>query len=244
MSGAFWPPLDRRVIESEDIDDPALDRDRLHGALGGLTTINALSRSAEILWPPIRRLARELKSDRLRVLDIATGAGDVPIRLWRKARRAGLALEIHGIDVSEPVLEYARRRAAKAGAPLAFRRLNVVEGPLPAGYDVITSSLFLHHLSDEAAGKLLRSMAAAAEHLVLVNDLRRSRWGLALAHFAGHVLTRSPVVRLDAVRSVRAALTLGEARELAAEAGLQGIELARHWPCRYLLSWRRRGIQA
>jgi 2-polyprenyl-3-methyl-5-hydroxy-6-metoxy-1,4-benzoquinol methylase len=240
LFGTYWPPLDRRVIEPEDIDDPALDRDRLHGALGGLTTINALSRSAEILWPPIRRLAQELKQDRLRMLDIATGAGDVPIRLWRKARRAGLTLEIHGVDVSEPALDFARHKADEASAPLSFSRLKVLDDPLPEGYDVIASSLFLHHLPDPAARELLRSMAAAAEHLVLVNDLRRSRWGLALAYFAGHVLTRSPVVRLDAVRSVRAALTLTEVRELAAAAGLQGIKLGRRWPCRYLLSWRRR----
>ena len=62
---------------------------------------------------------------------------------------------------------------------------------------------------------------------------------LALAHFAGRVLTRSPVVRLDAVRSVRAALTLAEVRELAAAADMSHISLARKWPCRYLLSWRR-----
>ena len=239
MSTPIWSPLTGRVMEPEDIDDPSLDRDRLHGALGGLTTINALSRSAEILWAPLRRLARELKADRLRILDIATGAGDVPRRLWRKAKRAGLALEIHGVDVSEPVLEYARRNAEAAEAPLSFSRLNVLTEPLPEGYDVITSSLFLHHLPDEAATSLLRSMAAAAGHLVLVNDLRRSRWGLLLAHFAGRALTRSPVVRVDAVRSVRAAFTLAEVRKLAAAAGLKEFQLARRWPCRYLLSWQR-----
>ena len=244
MSTPIWSPLARRVIEAEDIDDPSLDRQRLHGALGGLTTINALSRSAEILWPPIRRLARELAADRLRVLDVATGAGDVPRRLWRKARRAGLMLEVHGVDVSEPVLEYARARAGEANAPLTFSRLDALAEPLPQGYDVITSSLFLHHLPDEAGTGLLRSMAAAARYLVLVNDLRRSRWGLALAYFAGRVLTRSPVVRLDAVRSVRAALTLAEVRELAVAAGLQHIQVARRWPCRYLLLWRRNHIEA
>jgi hypothetical protein len=82
-------------------------------------------------------------------------------------------------------------------------------------------------------------MGGATRHLILVNDLCRSHWGLALAHFAGRVLTRSPVVRVDAVRSVRAAFTLAEVRALAAAAGLQGAQLARRWPARYLLSWQR-----
>jgi hypothetical protein len=82
-------------------------------------------------------------------------------------------------------------------------------------------------------------MADAAERLVLINDLRRHPWGLFLAHFAGNVLSRSPVVRVDAVRSVRAAFTLEEARALAADAGISGAVVSRRWPCRYLLSWRR-----
>jgi len=239
MSVAFWPPLDQRVMEPEDIDDPALAQDRLDGALGGLTTINALSASAQILWRPIARLARELKTTRLRVLDVATGAGDVPRRLWQKGQRAGLALDIVGVDISQRVLDYAAREAEKAAAPLMFRRLDVFEEPIPEGFDVITSSLFLHHLPNEAAVKLLRSLAAAARRLVLVNDLRRCRWGLLLAYAAGRVLTRSPVVRVDAIRSVRAAFTLAEVRHLAAEAGWRDFELVRRWPSRYLLSWRR-----
>ena len=162
----------------------------------------------------------------------------MPIKLWHKARRYGLKLDIHGVDVSEPVLDYARQRADEVAAPLSFSRLNVLNDPLPQGYEVIASSLFLHHLPEAAATELLRAMAASARHLVLVNDLRRSRWGLALAHFAGRVLTRSPVVRLDAVRSVRAALTLAEVRAIAAAAGIHAAEVARRWPCRYLLSWR------
>ena len=107
--------LAHRVREPEDIDDPALDTACLHGALHGLTTINFLSASAGLVWKPIARLARQA-SKRLRVLDIATGAGDVPRGLWRRAQRAGLPLEIHGIDISERAIEFARQRAAACGA--------------------------------------------------------------------------------------------------------------------------------
>ena len=70
--------LAQRQLEPEDMDDPAIATERLHGALTGLTRINFVSNSAGIVWSPIARLARKLNVDRLRVLDIATGAGDVP----------------------------------------------------------------------------------------------------------------------------------------------------------------------
>ena len=238
--GMFWnTALEQRLREPEDIDDPALDTAQLQGALRGLERINLLSASAGMVWQPIRRLARELKTDRLRVLDIATGAGDVPLRLWHKARRSGLTLEIVGLDVSERAVEFATRRAETCGARIEFRKLDVFSESLPTGFDVVTCSLFLHHLDEATARQLLRRMAEAAERLVLVNDLRRQAWGMFLAHFAGNVLSRSPVVRVDAVRSVRAAFTLEEARALAAEAGLSGAIVSSRWPARYLLSWRR-----
>jgi hypothetical protein len=85
----------------------------------------------------------------------------------------------------------------------------------------------------------LRRMADAAGRLVLVNDLCRGATGLALAHLACRLLTRSPVVHTDGPRSVAAAFTPTELAGLAAEAGLTGATVTRHWPCRMLLSWRR-----
>lgn len=233
----------QRICEPEEMDDPALQADLLHGALRGLSTINLLSGSARILWPEIHRLARRLRTDRLRVLDIATGAGDIPLALWHKARRAKLQLEIHGIDISPRTLDFARQRAKAAGASIEFSQRNAVTEDLPTGYDVVMSSLFLHHLDEASAETLLRRMAKASEHLVLINDLRRNPVGLLLAHFAGRALTRSPVVRVDAVRSVRAAYTLPEIRAIADKAGLTGAQLSRRWPCRFLLSWRRPGAK-
>ena len=229
----------RRTLEHEEIDDPNLATDLLHGALRGLATINFVSASAQALWPSLARLAKRLKTDRLRVLDVATGAGDIPLALWRKGQRANLRLEIQGVDLSERSLEFARRRAEASDAKIEFRRLDAVVEEFPTDYDVVVSSLFLHHLEDETARRLLTKMAAAANHLVLVNDLRRHPLGLALAQIAGRVLTRSPVVRVDAVRSVRAAFTMAEARRLAVLAGLEGAVVTRQWPCRYLLCWQR-----
>jgi hypothetical protein len=82
-------------------------------------------------------------------------------------------------------------------------------------------------------------MAAVARHLVLVNDLVRSRGGLIVAAAAARIFTRSPVVWTDAARSVRAAFTASELTELARSAGMHDIRLTRHWFCRMLLEWSR-----
>jgi SAM-dependent methyltransferase len=231
-----WPfDVRRRRREPEVMDQPDLDPRQHRRALRALQRINAVSGSARILWPALRDLARQSP---LRVLDIATGAGDVPLRLWKRARRAELPMHFAGCDQSRTALDYARAQAEHRQADISFFEADALNGPLPGGYDVLTCSLFLHHLEDEQAVDLLRRMARAAERMVLVNDLRRGTDGLLLAYVGSHVLTTSPVVHTDGPLSVRAAFTLPEVRDLARRAGLEGTTVARRWPCRFLLCWK------
>jgi 2-polyprenyl-3-methyl-5-hydroxy-6-metoxy-1,4-benzoquinol methylase len=236
---AILRTISERRLQPEIIDQPDIDAPRLRGALRGLERINWWSGSARILWGPIHQLARECPARPLRILDVATGAGDVPIRLWRKARRAGVALEIAGCDRSAQAIAYARARAREYGAAIHFFTWDALQGNFPGAPDVVMSSLFLHHLEETQAIALLRSMAAAARRMVLINDLQRSRAGFVLAYLGTRVLSASPVVHTDGPRSVEGAFTLAEARDLAQRAGLAGAAVGRRWPCRYLLSWRR-----
>ncbi len=104
---------------------------------------------------------------------------------------------------------------------------------------MVTSSLFLHHLSDDEAVAFLARMAHAARGLVLVQDLRRSSAGLGLAWLATRLFTRSDVVRSDALRSVRAAFTIEEVGGLVRAAGLGRTRIERRYPFRWLMAWER-----
>lgn len=221
------------------MDRPDLDEPSHLRALGGLARINFWSSSAGILWPPIRDLARELRGVPVRILDVAAGAGDVPVRLWRKARRAGVTLAIDGLDISPRAVQYARRHAERRGADVRFLEHDALAKDLPGAYHVVVSSLFLHHLDEAQAVALLGRMARATQRLVLVNDLVRGYTGLVLAHLATRLLTRSRVVHVDGPRSVEGAFTLAEASALAEQAGLKGATIARRWPARFLLTWEK-----
>jgi 2-polyprenyl-3-methyl-5-hydroxy-6-metoxy-1,4-benzoquinol methylase len=229
------PVLPRR-LQPELMDQPGLDPHRHRQALAGLRRVNFWSGSARILWPPLTALARAVAPRPVRLLDLATGGGDVPIRLWHKARRAGLPVVIEGCDVNAVAVEHATGRAKQCGANVRFFTADALQGELPAGYDAVVCSLFLHHLTEDQAVGLLRRMGAAAGRLVLVNDLLRSRVGLLLARIGTHLLSRSEVVHVDGPRSVQGAFTVEEARALAERAGLSGATVERRWPCRFLLT--------
>jgi 2-polyprenyl-3-methyl-5-hydroxy-6-metoxy-1,4-benzoquinol methylase len=229
-------PILRRRMVPEIMDQPDLAPERHHHALGGLARVNAVSRADRTLPRALAKFQDETKSPSLRILDVATGAGDVPVKLAKagESRRWSLS----GCDISPVAIEHAERRAKAAGASVDFFPHNVLTTPLPTGYDVILASLFLHHLTEDEAVALFCSVKGASPRLLLVHDLDRSVLGLLAAGVVTRLLTTSSVVHIDGPRSVRAAYTPGEAVALAARGGLPGATVRRTWPFRWLLAWR------
>jgi SAM-dependent methyltransferase len=234
-----WSMTTSRCRVPELMDDAGLDRGLHASALEGLGRINWVSRSDAILWPELARLAASVGGGPVSVLDLASGGGDVAIALGRRARRAGIDVKIRGCDISDEAVRFATREAQRRGVGVEFRQLDALRDPIPEGFDVLTCSLFLHHLDDAEAILLLERMRAAAGRLVLINDLARTRVGYWLAWAGCRVLSRSPIVRHDGPVSAAAAFSIDEARGLAERAGLEGARITRHWPSRFLLSWSR-----
>ena len=234
----FVPP--NRVLEPELMDQPGLDRREHEHALTSLGRANAVSRTTATLWPAIRSAARAVTGRPLRVLDVACGGGQVTVDLAQRLGRAGIHADVVGCDMSPVALAFARELAAGANEPrLTFVQMDVLRDAWPADFDVVTCSLFLHHLADNDAVTVLGRMKAAARHSVVVSDLVRSDLGFVTAWVGCRLLSRSRVFHVDGARSVRAAFRIGEARALAAEAGLDGAAITRHWPERWLLTWTR-----
>lgn len=217
------------------MDQPDLDTGEHARALRGLRRINLLSRSGAALWARIAAPAPKAPGTPLRVLDVACGGGDNAVTLARRAQRSGRAVAVEGCDISAVAVACAHDLARARGVDVRFFTCDALR-ELPGEYDVVTCSLFLHHLSNEEAVTLLRNMAAAAQRLVLVDDLVRGRAGYLLAWFGCRLLSRSPVVHYDGPVSVAGAFTPEEAVDLARQAGLRNVSATPHWPQRYLLA--------
>lgn len=226
--------MSARQRRPEVMDDPGLDPALHRAALRGLARLNAWSRADAPIWHAIEPV---LRTRPLSLLDIATGSADVPIRLARRARDAGYDLSVAGCDLSPVALDAAGRRAHDDGIDAEFFERDVIRDGIPYDHDIITCSLFLHHLSTEDAERLMRAMASAARTFVVITDLRRTRAGTALAALASRLLTRSPVVHTDAVISARAALTIEELRRTAQTAGMTNASIRPIWPSRMRLLW-------
>ncbi|MEA5390525.1 methyltransferase domain-containing protein [Cyanobium gracile UHCC 0139] len=222
------------------MDQDGIDAAAHEQALQGLRRINAISGAVGCLFTPVQALADALgRGQPLRILDVACGGGDNTIALAERCRRNGLAVQVDGCDRSEQAVAMASRHGAGTSVGSTFFQADVLVDPLPADYDVMVCSLFLHHLEEADAVELLRRLGQSCRHLLLVNDLIRSPLGYGLAWVGCRLLSRSPIVHFDGPVSVQVAFRMDEVGDLAARAGLGGARLRHHWPERFLLSWRR-----
>src|SRR4051812_29896947 len=86
---------------------------------------------------------------RERVIDIGCGCGDTSIEI---ARRVGTAGAVTGVDVSQPMLEVARSRAALANYPhLVFRDGDASAAELPRDQDLLFSRFGVMFFSEPSA---------------------------------------------------------------------------------------------
>ncbi len=232
--------LKQRQRSRELMDDPDLEKSLHVQALRSLARTNSWGATRRHVWRAVTRLAHERGLAQLRVLDVASGAGDLAIWLARTGQRKGLNLDVDGCDISEVAVGFATRRAHDGNCVnVTFFPCDILHESSLDPYDLVMCSLFLHHLDDDRAVTLLTKMARLARHGIIVDDLDRTLAGYLLAWWGARLLTRSPVVHIDGPLSVRAAFTEDEVRRLAGRAGLEEVTITRHWPQRFLLAWEK-----
>jgi ubiquinone/menaquinone biosynthesis C-methylase UbiE len=102
--------------------------------------------------PSIRRKTVELAGIREgeSVLDVGCGTGTLTVAAKRRAGDGA----VRGIDASPEMVQVALDKAARQGVDVDFQVALVEDLPFPdASFDVVLSSLMLHHLPDELKRK-------------------------------------------------------------------------------------------
>ena len=133
------------------------------------------------------------------VLDVGCGTGAVTIPAKMKVGSQGYAV---GIDPDPDMIGIARQKAMKAGLEIDFR-VGVIES-LPFSdetFDVVTSSLMMHHLSDKLRVKglaeLWRTLKPGGR--ILIADMRRPSWSHFSKFFTSVILHHGHVVEFGQI---------------------------------------------
>jgi 2-polyprenyl-3-methyl-5-hydroxy-6-metoxy-1,4-benzoquinol methylase len=213
----------RRLANAEELLDGPLDPSTLRGNLRDLERVNRWLGGRSLSLNAVKGLARGVQH-RTTVLDVGTGAGDIPLYMSRSTAYSDLGLEFEAIDIRPEIVAIARHTVRRHRVKVRLARL---EAEPDGSFDVVHSSLLMHHLDPAQAIATLREMARVARRAVIVNDLDRTRRWLRLARLLARLLSTNRYTRHDAPLSVQRAYRPDELARLAKAAGL--VEVSRLW---------------
>lgn len=221
------------TLGTELLDDPGADPAAVTLSLRNVARANRWFGGAAAVRHGLRRLLRSVAPGRpLTLLDLGTGAGDLPRRATKWARAEGHELRPLGLELSRPAAALARSAGvpcvvASAGAPPLRER----------SVDLVLVSQLAHHFTHDSAVRLFRTCDALARVGVVVADLRRA-WLAPIAFRMGATaLGFDPITVADGVTSIRRGYTSGELRRLLAEAGVRA-RVSRRLGYRLVATWR------
>jgi predicted O-methyltransferase YrrM len=231
--------LTQRRISAEHMDDPAASREQMAEALRFIRLVNRRLGGAGAAVREVARLAATMEPrEMIRIIDIGTGAADIPVAITQWAKQSGRLVHITAVDLHPVTLDLAREHVAEAGCADVISleqgdALKLVDRHEPESCDIAHAGMFMHNFQDIEVITLLRIMDRLTKRGVIWNDLLRGwagRMGVRLMTMGlpGHL-------KHDARVSVEAGFTKREALDLANRAGLANVRVRTHWRLRFAL---------
>lgn len=163
-----------------------------------------------------------------RVIDIGCGCGETSIEIARRVGRTGSVL---GIDVSQPMLSFARTRGAPVDAArLAFEEGDAAEAELPDDTDLLFSRFGVMFFSQPpAAFRHLRKSLVNGGRCVFVcwRTPRDNAWAMTPLVAARQAMAVSPDPPDPNAPGPFAFADEARLRSILSEAGFADIELRR-----------------
>jgi SAM-dependent methyltransferase len=202
--------------EPELMDRPQPVTAELASDLRNLRKLNRYFGSYRLIEHFLRRWIQP--RDPLRILDLATGSGDIPRLIVDYARSTGADVTVKAVDQQPSTLEIARRLSGDY-PEIEFFEGDILSFGESGAYDVVFCSLALHHFDEAAAVQLLRRCRDLSRRYILVSDLRRGLLATIGVYLLTAFIFREPMTRTDARLSAERAFSFREFRSLAERAG-------------------------
>ncbi|ADB38552.1 methyltransferase domain-containing protein [Spirosoma linguale] len=225
--------LDDDTIPFADISRNMQELDRVNHWLGGhSTTLKGF---------------KTLLGDRkqVHVCEIGSGGGDNLLVLLTWCKQHSIDVHLTGIDFNPHCIAFARTRTLLGQNRLGPNGLDPATTWITSDYrdvnfdtppDIIFSSLFCHHFTDDELVDQLGWMHRTARIGFFINDLHRHPFAYYAIKWLTRLFSRSYLVKHDAPLSVARGFRKKEWQQLFTKANLDGYTIRHRWAFRHLIT--------
>jgi|SRR5690348_10153824 2-polyprenyl-3-methyl-5-hydroxy-6-metoxy-1,4-benzoquinol methylase len=213
--------LDANSIPFADIAQNMKELEFINAHLGGhAITINGF-----------KKLLKGRK--KISVCEIGCGGGDNLAALNSYCKQKNIDATFTGIDSNEDCIRFAIEKNRNKNFNFIaddFRKIIFSEKP-----DIIFSSLFCHHFTDDELVQMMQWMKYNSNAGFFINDLHRHPMAYHFIKTATRFFSKSYLVKNDAPLSVLRGFKKNEWQKIFLQAGIHNYLIQWKWAFRYLV---------
>ena len=219
----------KELLDADDIPFEALAQN-----LRELNKINTLLGGHAITVDAVKKLSG--KSDQpVTICEIGCGGGDNLFAIKKYCDRNNIAASFIGIDMNPECITFAKQQYPQMNCQWIcsdYSKTDLTD----QRPDIIFSSLFCHHFSNEQLIQMMHWLQANTKKF-FINDLQRHWLAYFLIKYLTKFFSRSYLVKNDACLSVARSFRKKDWTLLFNKAGIDNYKIKWRWAFRYLITY-------
>lgn len=214
--------LDRDNIPFADIVKNMQELDFINTWLGGHS----------IILNGLRKIINNQKD--ISVCEIGCGGGDNLNAIYNYCKNKNIVVKPEGIDINPDCIAFAKKNSMIENASFVVSDYRHVEFKEQKP-DIIFSSLFCHHFTDDELVEMLQWLKQNATIGFFINDLHRHPLAYNFIKTATRFFSKSYLVKNDAPLSVLKGFRKNEWKSIFEKAGINNYSIEWKWAFRHLI---------
>lgn len=220
----------RNTELQERMDSPDCNPIKLRNTYKQFRRINQFLSRWNALYKNEIRPVLELQNGTATLLDIGFGGGDIPIHLYKLAKKDGYHLNITAIETDKRSVKYARSLKAPSNIKFEYKHSKELVKQ-DEKFDFVISNHLLHHLTEPTLHSICNEAEQLAEKKVIFNDLSRSDVAYSFFYVSSNLLFWNSFISNDGLISIRRSYTFQELTDIAPN----GWKVQKYFPYRLVL---------
>jgi len=221
-----------RSNQVEIMDDFAMTGEVLTKTLDQIAMINKLLGGNSITINGLKKiLYNQPKDKNYIIVDLGCGNGDMLRLVADFGRNQGYKFELIGVDANLHTISYAKELSKKYPEISYIQQDVLGEDFKGISCEIMLSTLFLHHFTDEESLKLLDKLLKKTSLGIVINDLHRHL--IAYYLFKVVCLTiKNPMVKNDGLISILRGFKKEDLKKVSIKLGVKS-SVRWKWAFRY-----------
>jgi len=228
--------LSARSYQKEILDNDSIPFADIRQNMKELNTINTYLGGHRITRKGVKLIAANNPKGRtLHICEIGCGGGDNLKTISDWCRKKSITAIFTGIDIKPECIAFAKDQYPGMNTDWItsdYKKIDFTNNQP----DIIFSSLFCHHFTNEELLLMLHWMKQNSRQGFFINDLQRHRVAYYAIKLITKIFSSSYLVKNDAPLSVARGFTKKEWQLLFINAGIKNYSIRWKWAFRYLIT--------